>query len=185
MNAIDVFDCSAIHRDFTKNHLTVITRKTDIASTPGESLNQISHLMEEMMANHKFERQFRDAEKSFPTSQSESPDIYKAGIDLFTKGIERNVEVQKHLLEVVSQQNAEAVDLCRTMFENFPLMEPMFNLAEHTVENLIELRRSYLEIVAGKSREIADSAKTAGEETVRAAHEMTMTTTQRERRKAA
>jgi hypothetical protein len=142
--------------------------------------------MEKMMTERKFEHEVRDAEKSFQATQSAATDVYETGIDLFRKGMERNIEIEKHLLEAASQQNADTVDVCRTMLGNFPGAQPMLNFAEQTVENFIGMRRKYLEIMSGQNNEMADSAKTQGERMTRAAHEATeSTTTQRERQKTA
>jgi hypothetical protein len=112
--------------------------------------------------------------------------VYKTTTDLFRKGMEYNIEVQKHLLELASQQNADTVDLWRATFRNFPGAEPMFNLAEQTVENFIGMHRRTLEIMEGQTKETAESAKTQGERTARAAHEMTdSATTQQELMKTA
>ncbi len=94
-----------------------------------------------------------------------------------------NIQVQKRVLDAASQLNAETVDLWRTMFRNFPGAESMFNLAEQTVENVIGMRRGYLDIIKGQSDDIAESAKTEGERTTRAAREITESA-QRERQKS-
>ena len=125
------------------------------------------------MGEHKFEPHVRDTEKSFQASQSAATDMYKTNIDLLRKGMERSIEAQKNALELASRQNADIVDLWRAMFRGFPGAEPMFNWAEQTVENLIGMRRSYLDIVSGQSKEMSESAKTQGERTMQAAHEMT------------
>jgi hypothetical protein len=129
--------------------------------------------MEKMMTEHKVEHDVRDAQKSFQATQSAATDVYKTTIDLFRKGMERNIETQKHGLGLTSQQNADTVGLWRTMFGNFPGAEPMLNFTEQTVENFIGMRRRYLEMMTGQYNEMADSAKTQGERTARAAHEMT------------
>ena len=99
--------------------------------------------------------------------------MYKAGIDLFRKGVERNIEIQKNVLEIASQQNAETIDLWRTMSRSLPGAEPMLNFTEQTVENFIGVQRKYLDIIGRQGTEIAESAKMQGERTARAAHEMT------------
>jgi hypothetical protein len=140
--------------------------------------------MEEMMAEQKVERDTRDAQKSFQATQSAATDVYKTGIDLFRRGMGRNIEVQKRVLDAASQLNAETVDLWRTTFRNFPGAGQMFNLAEQTVENVIGMRRSFLDMIEGQSDEMAESAKTQGERTARATHEITESV-QRERQKTA
>lgn len=124
------------------------------------------------MSEHKL-RELREAQQSSAASQSAATDMYKSGIDLFRKGVERNIEIQKNVLERASQQNAETIDLWRTMFRSLPGAEPILNFTEQTVENFIGMRRRYLEIMCGQYDEMADSAKTQGERTARAAHEMT------------
>lgn len=117
------------------------------------------------MSEHKL-RELREAQQSFAASQSVATDMYAMGIDLFRKGMERNVEVQKQVLEAASQQNAETIDLWRTMLRSLPGAEPMLNFTEQTVENFIGMRRRYLEIMT-------DTAKTQGEQAAQAAHERT------------
>jgi hypothetical protein len=156
------------------------------------------------MATHTVEDYVRDAEKSSHATQSASTDMYKTGVDLFRKGMECSIESQKQMLEVVSQLNAETVGLWRTMFGNISSAKPMFNFAEQTVDQFIEMQKRTLDIMGQQSTEIAESAKTQGERTARAAHEATelaktqgertaraaheateSTTTQRERQKTA
>jgi hypothetical protein len=129
--------------------------------------------MEKTMEEHRSEHNVRDAEKSFQASQSAATNTYKTNIDLLRKGMERGIEVQKNALELASQQNADTVDLWRAMFRGLPGAEPMFNWAEQSVENLIGMRRRYLDIVSGQGEEMSESAKTQGERTKQAAHEIT------------
>jgi hypothetical protein len=142
--------------------------------------------MEETMATHTVEDYVRDAEKSSHATQSAATDVYQTNIDLFRKGMERSIESQKQVLQAASQLNAETVDLWRTMFGNFPGAKPMFNFAEQTVDEFFEMQKRTLDIMGQQSTEIAESAKTQGEHTARAAHEATeSTTTHRERQKTA
>jgi hypothetical protein len=142
--------------------------------------------MEETMATHTVGDYVRDAEKSSHATQSAATDVYQTNIDLFRKGMERSIESQKQALQAASQLNAETVDLWRTMFGNFPGAKPMFNFAEQTVDEFIEMQKRTLDIMGQQSTEIAESAKTQGEHAVRAAHETTeSTTTHRERQKTA
>jgi hypothetical protein len=139
-----------------------------------------------MMADHKFEHDTREARKSLNDAQSAAVDEYTTGVDLFRKGLERTVKVQKQMLELASQQNAETIDLWRTMFRDFPAAEPILKFTEQTIENFIGAHRRYLDIAEGTTNDMAESAKTQGAETARAAQEMTQSTTsQRERPKAA
>lgn len=66
----------------------------------------------------------------------------------------RSIETQKSVLELGSQQNAATVDLWRAMFRDLLGAEPMFNWAEQTVENLIGMRRRYLDTVSGQSNKL-------------------------------
>jgi hypothetical protein len=142
--------------------------------------------MEETMATHTVEDYVRDAEKSSHATQSAATDVYQTNIDLFRKGMERSIESQKQVLEVASKLNAETVDLWRTMFGNFPGAKPMFNCAEQTVDQLIEMQKRTLDIMGQQGTEMAESAKTQGERTARAAHEATdSATTRQERMKTA
>lgn len=136
------------------------------------------------MAEQKYERETRDKQKSFQATQS-TADVYKTGIDLFRSGMGCNIEVQKCVLDAVSQLNAETVDLWRRTLLNFPGAELMFNLAEQTVENFIGIHRSFLDMMAEQSNEIAKSSKTQGERTARAAHEMTESATPQRNRQVA
>ncbi len=137
------------------------------------------------MAEHKFENEARDAQKSF-RAQNPANDVYQTSVDLFRKGIERNIQIQKHALDAVSQQNAETSELWRTMVRDFPGAETMLNIAEQTVESLVEMRRRHLDKWEEQSNKWAESAKTPGERAARPAHEMRESTaTQREHAKSA
>jgi hypothetical protein len=129
--------------------------------------------MERMMAEHNFEHDSREARKSLQAAQSTATDEYKTGIDLFRRGIERNIEVQKHVLDIASEQNAEIIDLWRNTFGNFLGAEPMLRFTEQAIKNLIGARRKYLNIVEGSTHDMAESAKTQGEQAARTAQEMT------------
>ncbi len=124
------------------------------------------------MAEHKSERDTRDTQKSFQAAQTAATDEYRTGVDLFKSVMGCGIEVQKRALKAVSQLNAETVDLWRKMFRSFPGSELLFNLAEQTVENFIGMRRSYLDMMERQSNEMAESAKTQGERTARAVHEI-------------
>jgi hypothetical protein len=125
------------------------------------------------MAEHKFERHNRDAQESFQDARSAATDAYKTSIDLFRRGMERNIEVQKQVLDAAAQQNAEIFDLWKSMYGSLPGAEPMLTLTEQTVETLIDLRRSFLDILEGESDEVAGSAGKQADRTERATQEMT------------
>ncbi len=125
------------------------------------------------MAEHKFERHTRDAQESLQDAQSATTDAYKTGIDLFRRGMERNIEVQKQVLDAAAQQNAVVFDLWKLTYGSLPGAEPMLTLTEQTVGTLIDLRRRFLDILAGESDEVAGSAKKQADRTERAAQEMT------------
>lgn len=64
----------------------------------------------------------------------------------------------------------------------------MLSFTEQTVENLIVVRRLFLDVLKQQNDEMANSAKAQGEQVTRAtheaAHEMTEAATQRERKAA-
>ncbi len=134
------------------------------------------------MAEHKLEFENRDVQKSFQEAGSAATDAYKTGIDLFRRGMERTITVQKQMLDAASQQNAEAAETWRRMYGSIPGAEPLFTLTEQTVGNFIDLRKRFLDIIEGQSDELAGSAKRHAEQTERAAHEMA---SHRERQKTA
>src|ERR1700694_3436828 len=125
------------------------------------------------MAEHKSEGHTRDAQESFQDARYTATDAYKTGIDLFRRGMERNIEVQKQVLDAAAQQNAEVFDMWKSMYGILPGAEPMLTLTEQTVETLIDLRRGFLDILEGESDEVAGSAKKQADRTERAAQEMT------------
>lgn len=136
------------------------------------------------MAEQKYERDTHNTQKSFQATRAAATDVYKTGIDLFQRGIERNIEVQKNALDVAVQLNTETLDLWRTVFQNFPGAEPMFTLAEQMVDTFIETHRRALDIMGQQSNEVAESAKAQGERTARASVEI-KESAQREREKTA
>ncbi len=138
------------------------------------------------MAEHKFEQETRDIQKSFQDAQAASTDAYKTGVDLFRKGVERNIAVQKQLLDAAAQQNAESADVWRRMYGSIPGAEPILTLTEQAVENFIDLPRRYLDLMEEQNNEMAGSAKSQADRTERTAHEMTEETrAHRERQKTA
>lgn len=117
--------------------------------------------------DHQFEHDAQDAQKSFQATQSAATNAYKTGIDLFEKGIQRNIELQKHAMQLISEQNAETINLWRVGAEQ------VFNLAQQTVEDFIGMRQRYLNVLGEQIKGMADSEKTQGERTERAAYEVT------------
>lgn len=136
------------------------------------------------MAEYKPESEARDIRKSFQDSQSNATDAYQTGVDLFRRGMERNIKVQKHVLDLAAQQNAETADLWRAMWGDFPGAESLLTLSEQTVENVIDLQRRSLDIIEGQGQDLAGSAKSQAERTSRAAYEMSEAGSERERKSA-
>ncbi len=125
------------------------------------------------MAEHRFEQENRDIQKSLQDAQAASTDTYKAGIDLLRKGVERNIAIQKQVLDAAAQQNAESANVWKKVYGCFPGAESIVTLTEKVVENAINLPRKYLDIMEEQSNEIAGSAKSQADRTERTAQETT------------
>ena len=132
------------------------------------------------MAEPRYEGRTRDVE----SIQAASTGVYWQTIDLFRKGMERTIESQRQWLEIAFQQNADAANLCRSMFGNIPGAEPIFDFAEHTMDQFIDLQRKTLEVMGQQSSEVAESAKSQGERAARIAREAAEAASQRERKSA-
>ena len=124
------------------------------------------------MAEQRFEQHVRDTEKSVLEAQIAATDMYKMGIDLFRKGMQRNIAIEMHALDLASEQNSENADLCKSMFRSIPGAEPMFNSAEQMVENLIGMGRRFLDTMGKQSDEMSESAKRQEERMSQASHEL-------------
>jgi hypothetical protein len=134
--------------------------------------------MEVAMAEPRLDDTARNMEKQFQTA---SIDAYQTSIDLFKRGMDRSIDLQKQMLDTVSQQNTDTIELCRSMFSYFPAANPMFDFAEQAFDQFIEVQRMTLDIMGQQGGEVADSAKTQGERTARAVREVS---DQRERKSA-
>ena len=93
-------------------------------------------------------------------------DFVRAGCDLFKKGVERNAEVHKHMLDTVAQHNADAADVWRDMFRSVPGAERWLNFAEQSFQNFLAMQRQFVEFIGQRSKEAADITKEQGEKTV-------------------
>ncbi len=137
------------------------------------------------MPEPRFEGHSRDAERSIQSAQSASADVYWQSVELFRRGVERSIESQRQFLDAASQQSSDAANLWKMMFGNLPGAEPLFDFAEQTVGQFLEMQRKTLDILGQQGGEMAETAKQQGERTVRATHEATEQAGQRERMKTA
>lgn len=132
------------------------------------------------MAEPRYEGRTRDVE----SIQAASSGVYWQTVDLFRKGMERTIESQRQFLDIAVQQNADAANLWRSMFGNIPGAEPIFDFAERTMDQFIDLQRKALEVMGQQSSEVAESAKSQGERAARIARETAEAASQRERKSA-
>lgn len=138
------------------------------------------------MAEPRFEGQSRDAERSLQAVQSTSTEAYWQTVELFKKGMERGIETQKQLLDIAYQQGSDATNLWKSMFGNFPGAELIFDFAEQTFDQFIQMQRKTLDMMGQQGYEVAETAKEQGERTARAARETTeQVERQRDRMKTA
>ena len=134
------------------------------------------------MPEPKYEGRTRDVERGI----QETTGAYWQAIDLFKRGVERTLESQRQFLDIADQQNADAANLWRQMFGNIPGVEPFWNLAEQTMDQLIEFQRQTLDVMGQQTGEMAESAKQQGERGARVARETVESAErQRERIKSA
>jgi hypothetical protein len=141
--------------------------------------------MEETMAELRPEDRARDAKKTFQAAQSASTDVYQTSIDLFRTGMERSIEVQKRVLDIAAQQNADALGWWRSILGNLPNAELMFDFAQQTVEQFFEMQKRTLDIVGQQSAGMAESARTQGERIAQAAGRVAESATTQWERKSA
>ena len=129
------------------------------------------------MPEPRYEGRTRDVERGI----QETTGVYWQTIDLFKKGVERTIETQRQFLEIATEQNADAANLCRQMFGNIPGVEPFWNLAEQTMDQFIQFQRKTLDVMGQQTSEMAESAKQQGERGARMARE-TVETAERQQR---
>jgi hypothetical protein len=138
------------------------------------------------MPETRFDENVHDAGRNFQAAQSTSSDIFQTNIDLFRKGVQRTIESQRQVLEAASELNTETVDVWRKIFANIPGAQPVFNFAEQTVDQFIDIQLKTLDILGQQSAEFADTAQDQGERATRATKEMTESATSpRDRQKSA
>jgi hypothetical protein len=147
--------------------------------THGASLNLYNG--EKQMPEPRFEGHSRDAERSIQAAQSASAEVYWQTVELFKRGVERTLDAHRQFLDVASQQSSDAANLWKSMFGNVPGAEPIFDFAEQTFGQFIELQRKTLDMMGQQGTEVADTARQQGERTMRAARETTEQASQQAR----
>ena len=82
---------------------------------------------------------------------------------LFNKGVERKAQVQKQLLDLAAQQNAEALATCKKLFQAAPSVPGLFlfDLAAQAFDNYVAVQKSILSLVVEQSSAFAEYAAQA------------------------
>ena len=128
------------------------------------------------MPEPRFEGHTRDAERSAERSieavQSASTDVYWQTVELWKRGVERTLETQRQFLDIASQQSSDVANLWKSMFGNVPGAEHIFDFAEQTFGQFIEMQKKTLDMMGQQGTEMADTARQQGERTIRAGREM-------------
>jgi hypothetical protein len=72
---------------------------------------------------------------------------------LFNKGVERKAQVQKQLLDLAAQQNAEALATCKKLFQAVPSMPGLFlfDMAAQAFDNYVAVQKNILSLVVDQS----------------------------------
>lgn len=137
------------------------------------------------MPEPRFEGHSRDTERSIQAAQSASAEVYWQTVELWKRGVERSIESQRQFLDAASQQNSDAANLWKTMFGNVPGAESLFDFAEQTFGQFIEMQRKTLDMIGQQGGEMAETARQQGERTIRATREATEQAAQQRERKTA
>lgn len=113
------------------------------------------------MADHKREHDTRKVQKSSQSAQS------------VATGLKCNIKVQRQVLELVSRQYADTVDVWRTILGNRPGAEPILKLAEEKVATAIVAHRKVLDMLEEHRNEMSGMAKPQRKRAGKAAREST------------
>ena len=85
-------------------------------------------------------------------------------IPLYTKNVERLADMQKKSLEIISEQNAEFIDTCKTAFHFIPETPGMFlfDLFGEAFNRVVDTQKDAIDLAVEQSHALANLAQQRG-----------------------